>query len=71
MRMMRVTVDMNDERHHDDRYVVSKVIGVDIACVPCPPHIAPSMAAAMDVYPRPGRNDGLDLVVRRGTRSQI
>jgi hypothetical protein len=71
MRMMRVTMDMNNQRHNDDRYMVSKVIGVDIACAPCPPHIAPSMAATMDVYPRSGRNDSLDLVVRRGTRTQI
>ena len=36
MRMMRVTTDMNNQQHNDDRYMVSKVIGVDIACVPCP-----------------------------------
>ncbi len=73
MPMVRVTMilDMNNKRHNHDRYVVSKVIGVDIAYVPCPPHIAPSMAATMDVYPRPGRNDGLDLVVRSGTPTQI
>jgi hypothetical protein len=73
MPMMRVTMllDMNDKRHNDDRYVVSKVIGVDIARVPCPPHIARRMAATMDVYPRPGWNDGLDVVVRRGSRTQI
>ena len=72
MPMMRWTILLNmNKRHNHDRYVVSKVIGVDIAYVPCPPHIAQSMAATMDVYPRPGRNDDLDLVVRRGTRTQI
>ncbi len=66
--MMRVTMllDMNDKRHNNDRYMVSKIIGVDITCVPRPSHVAPSMAATMDVYPRPGRNDGLDLVVPSG-----
>ena len=73
MPMMRMTMllDMNNKRRNYDRYVVSQVIGVDIANVPCPSHVAPSMAATMDVYPRPSRNDGLDLVVRRGTRTQI
>jgi hypothetical protein len=73
MPMMRVTMllDMNNKRYNHDCYVVSKVVGVDIAYMPCPPHIAPSMAATMDVYPCPGRNDGLDLVVRGGTRTQV
>ncbi len=70
MRVMRVS-DMNNQRHNDNCYMMSKVIGVDIACVPCPTHIAPSMTTTMDIYPRPGRNDGLDLVVRGGTRTQI
>jgi hypothetical protein len=73
MPMVRVTMllDMNNKGHNHDCYVVSKVVGVNIACMPCPPHVAPSMAATMNVYPRPGRNDGLDWVVRRGTRTQI
>jgi len=73
MPMMRVTMllDMDNKRHDHDRYVVSKVIGVDIAYVPRPSDIAPSMAATVDVYSRPGRNDGLDLMARRGPPTQV
>jgi hypothetical protein len=72
MPIVRVTMlRVNSKRHNYHGYVVSKVVGVDIAYVPCPTDIAPSMAATMDVNPRPSRNDSLDVVVRRGTSPQI
>ena len=39
MPIMRVSMlrDMNSKRHDHDRYVVSKVVGVYIARVTCPP----------------------------------
>jgi hypothetical protein len=67
----RMLFGMNNKRHNNDRYVVSEVIGVDIARVPCPPHIAPGMATTMDVYSRAGRNDGFDWVVRSRPCTQI
>jgi len=60
-----------NKRHDHDGHMVSKVVGVDKAYVPCPTNIAPRMAATLDVYPRAGRNDDPDLVVRRGSPTQI
>jgi hypothetical protein len=73
MPMMRVTMllDMHNKRCNYHRNMVSEVIGMDIARVPCPSHVAPSMSATMDVYPGPSRNDCLDLVVLGGTPTQI
>lgn len=66
-----VLVNMDDEGRDNDRDMMPKVSGVDVTHVPSPPHVAPSMTAAMYVYRRPGRNDGPDLVVRGGTSAQI
>ena len=58
-RVMLVDVDNMDKWRDHDRDVVREVVRVDVTLVSCPPHVAPGMTAAMNVYRGAGRNDGL------------
>ena len=72
MMMHVMFMDMNmDKRFDHDRHVVHEIVRVDVPLVSGPSHIAPGVAAAMDVYRSARRNDGLHLVARRGARPQI
>jgi hypothetical protein len=68
-----VFVDMNFryKRRDHDCDVVHEIIRVDVSLVSCPPHVAPGMAAAVNVYFSASGNDRLHLVTHGGARPQI
>jgi hypothetical protein len=45
----RVLRNMNNERRNDDRHMMPKVVGVYVARMSSPPHVAPGVAAAVYV----------------------
>jgi len=68
MMMHVMFMDMNfmDKRRDHDCNVVREIVRVDIPLVSCPPHVAPSVTAAMYVYRSVRGNDRLHLVACRG-----
>ena len=60
-----------NQRSHFYRHVVHQVLMLDVADVSSPSHVAPSVPATFDINRRTRRNDGLDLMMRAGSRSQV
>ena len=73
MMMHVMFVDMNfvDKRRDHDCNVVYEILRVDVPLVSCPPHVAPSVTAAMYIYLGSRGNDCPHLMSRRGPRPQI
>ena len=54
-----------------DGYVMSKITVVDVALVLCPGHVAPQVAATVDIDFRACRYDRSNWVSRARTRAQV
>jgi len=66
-------VDMShmNQRRHFYRHVVHQVLMFDVPYMSCPSHVAPSVPTTFDINRRSRWNDGLDPMVRAGSRSQV
>src|SRR5208337_2577954 len=66
-------VDMSDmnQRRHFLCHVVHQVLMANVSDMSSPSHVAPCVPATFDIDPRSRWNDGLDLMMRTGPRSQV
>ena len=71
MHVVFVDVNFRDKRRDHDCDVVHEIVRVHVPLVSCPPHIAPSVTAAVYVYLCARGNDRLHLMACRGPRPQI
>ena len=62
---MLMDVSQMNQRSHFYRHVVHQILMFDVADMPSPSHVTPSVPATFNINRR-SRNDGLDLMVRAG-----